>query len=245
MRDTDPDYRVLNLATSTFNDSRTSYFHKSVGGYSPAKLRRYQDIIDTYLGNSINMNVLNMLNVRYVIIPSEEAAPQVQMNPEAFGNCWFVDSIVWTDTPDDEIRLIGDGDLRSCAYIEKSWQEQLADSKAYCNLVDSTSYIYLDEYKNPGYLVYKSSSSAPHLAVFSEVYYKTWKAYIDGKEVPLLRANYLLRALPVPAGEHHIELRCVDEVILASAKISLVSSVLVGLLMLLLLGVIIYKKVKE
>lgn len=245
MRDTDPDYRVLNLATSTFNDSRTSYFHKSVGGYSPAKLRRYQDIIDTYLGNSINMNVLNMLNVRYVIIPSEEGATQVQMNPEAFGNCWFADSIVWTDTPDDEIRLIGDGDLRSCAYIEKSWQEQLADSKAYCNLVDSTSYIYLDEYKNPGHLVYKSSSSAPHLAVFSEVYYKTWKAYIDGKEVPLLRANYLLRALPVPAGEHHIELRCVDEVILASAKISLVSSVLVGLLMLLLLGVIIYKKVKE
>lgn len=245
MRDTDLDYRVLNLATSTFNDSRTSYFHKSVGGYSPAKLRRYQDIIDTYLVNSINMNVLNMLNVRYVIIPSEEGAPQVQMNPEAFGNCWFVDSIVWSDTPDDEIRSIGDGDLHSCAYIEKSWQEQFANSREYCNPVDSASYIVLDDYKNPGHLVYKSSSSAPHLALFSEVYYKTWKAYIDGKEVPLLRANYLLRALPVPAGEHDIELRCVDEVILSSAKISLISSVLVGLLILLLSGIIIYKKVKE
>ncbi len=245
MRDTDPDYRVLNLATSTFNDSRTSYFHKSVGGYSPAKLRRYQDIIDTYLGNSINMNVLNMLNVRYVIIPSEEGAPQVQMNPEAYGNCWFVDSIVWSDTPDDEIRSIGDGDLRSCAYIEKSWQEQFANSREYCNPVDSASYIVLDEYKNPGHITYKSSSAAAHLALFSEVYYKTWKAYIDGKEVPLLRANYLLRALPVPAGEHDIELRCVDEVILSSAKISLISSVLVGLLILLLSGTIIYKKVKE
>ena len=245
MRDTDPDYRVLNLATSTFNDSRTSYFHKSVGGYSPAKLRRYQDIIDTYLGNSINMNVLNMLNVRYVIVPSEEGAPQVQMNPEAYGNCWFVDSIVWSDTPDDEIRSIGDGDLRSCAYIEKSWQEQFANSREYCNPVDSASYIVLDEYKNPGHITYKSSSAAAHLALFSEVYYKTWKAYIDGKEVPLLRANYLLRALPVPAGEHDIELRCVDEVILSSAKISLISSVLVGLLILLLSGTIIYKKVKE
>ena len=245
MRDTDPDYRVLNLATSTFNDSRTSYFHKSVGGYSPAKLRRYQDIIDTYLGNSINMNVLNMLNVRYVIVPSEEGAPQVQMNPEAYGNCWFVDSIVWSDTPDDEIRSIGDGDLRSCVYIEKSWQEQFANSREYCNPVDSASYIVLDEYKNPGHITYKSSSAAAHLALFSEVYYKTWKAYIDGKEVPLLRANYLLRALPVPAGEHDIELRCVDEVILSSAKISLISSVLVGLLILLLSGTIIYKKVKE
>ncbi len=245
MRDTDPDYRVLNLATSTFNDSRTSYFHKSVGGYSPAKLRRYQDIIDTYFSSSLNMNILNMFNVRYVIVPSEEGAPQVQMNPGAYGNCWFVDSIVWEDTPDDEILSIGDGDLLSCAYIEKCWQEQFADSKDYCNPVDSASYIVLDEYKNPGCITYKSSSSSAHLAVFSEVYYKTWKAYIDGKEVPLLRADYLLRALPVPAGEHDIELRCVDEVILKSAKVSLVSSLLVGALMLLLAGVIIYKKVKE
>ena len=245
MRDTHPDYRVLNLATSTFNDSRTSYFHKSVGGYSPAKLRRYQDIIDTYFSRDLNMNVLNMLNVRYVIIPSEEGGPQVQMNPEAYGNCWFVDSIAWTSTPDDEIQAIGDGDLLSCAYIEKSWQQQFTHSNEYCNPVDSASYIVLDEYRNPGHITYKSNAQAAHLAVFSEVYYKTWKAYIDGKEVPLLRANYLLRALPVPAGEHKIELRCVDKVILTSAKISLISSLLVGLLMLLLAGVLIYKKVKE
>lgn len=244
LRDTDPNYRVLNLATSTFNDSRTSYFHKSVGGYSPAKLRRYQDIIDTYFGSDLNMNILNMFNVRYVILPSEDGAPQVQVNQGAYGNCWFVDSIAWTDTPDEEIIAIGDGDLLSCVYIEKDWQQQFVDSEAYCNPVDSASYIVLDEYKNPGHITYKSSSSVAHLAVFSEVYYKTWKAYIDGKEVPLLRANYLLRALPVPAGEHSIELRCVDEVILASGRISLVSSLLVGAIMLLLAGVIVYKKVK-
>ena len=167
------------------------------------------------------------------------------MNPGAFGNCWFVDTIVWADTPDDEIRMIGEGDLLSCAFIEKSWQEQFNGSKEFCNPVDSASYIVLDEYKNPGHITYKSNAQAAHLAVFSEVYYKTWKAYIDGKEVPLLRANYLLRALPVPAGEHSIELRCVDEVILASAKISFISSLLVGALILLLAGALVYKKVKE
>lgn len=245
LRDTTPGYRVLNLATSTFNDSRTSYFHRSVGGYSPAKLRRYQDIIDTYFTSSLNMNVLNMLNVRYVIMSGEDGGQQVQRNPDAFGNCWFVEDIEWTATPDEEIAAIGNGDLLSCAYIEKCWQEKLPAADSYCNPVDSASYIRLDEFKNPGHIVYSSSSSAPHLAIFSEVYYKTWKAYIDGEEVPLLRANYLLRALPVPAGDHKIELRCVDEVILASSKISFASSLLVGLLLLLLAGAVVYKKVKN
>lgn len=245
LQDKDPDYRVLNLTTSTFNDSRTSYFHKSVGGYSPAKLRRYQDIIDAYFSGGVNMNILNMLNVRYVVMPTESGAPQVQRNAEAFGNCWFVDSIAWADTPDEEIAAIGSGDLRACAYIEKSWQSQLPDYNSYCNPVNAADRIVLDEYKNPGHITYKSSATAAHLAIFSEVFYKTWKAYIDGKEVPLLRANYLLRALPVPAGTHTIELRCVDEVILASAQISLISSLLVGLLLLSLAGVIIYKKAKK
>ncbi len=245
LRDTHPDYRVLNTTTSTFNDSRTSYFHKSVGGYSPAKLRRYQDIIDRYFAGGINMNIINMLNVRYVIVPDEEGGTAVQKNPEAFGNCWFVDDIVWAETPDEEIVAIGDADLLSTAFIEKSWQDKFVDSKAYCNPVDSTAFIMLDEYKNPGHITYKSYSPTPQLALFSEVYYKTWKAYIDGEEVPLLRADYLLRALPVPAGEHDIELRCVDEVILKSAGISMVSSWLVGAVLLLLAGIIIYKRTKK
>lgn len=245
MRDTDPDYRVLNLATSTFNDSRTSYFHKSVGGYNPAKLRRYQDIIDHYFVGNLNMNILNMLNVRYVIMPGEDEASQVQYNSGAFGNCWFVDSVLWTSGPDEEIIAIGKGDLLSSAFVEKSWEEKLPDWADYCHPVDSSAFITLDEYRNPGYLIYKSCSPTPQIAVFSEVYYKTWKAYVDGKEVPLLRANYLLRAVPVPAGEHIVELRCVDEIILVSSKISLVASIAVGVILVILLGAILYKKIKN
>ena len=245
MRDTHPNYRVLNLASSTFNDSRTSYFHKSVGGYSPAKLRRYQDIIDNYFSGSINMNIINMLNVRYVIVPDENGTPRVEANPDAMGNCWFVDEIAWVDTPDDEIAAIGDADLRATAFMEKSWQGKFADSEKYNHPADSSAFIDMVELVNPGCIKYISYSPVPQLAVFSEVYYKTWKAYIDGEEVPLLRADYLLRALPVPAGEHEIELRCVDEVILASAKISLVSSIVVAAILLTLLGVIIYRNRKK
>ena len=244
LRDTHPNYRVLNLAASTFNDSRTSYFHKSVGGYSPAKLRRYQDIIDNYFNGSINMNILNMLNVRYIIVPDENDVPQVQANPDAMGNCWFVDSIVWVDTPDEEIAAIGDGDLRSTAFIEDSWKDKFPAYSDYCNPVDSTAVIDMQEYVNPGVIRYRSYSPTPQLAIFSEVYYKTWKAYVDGKEVPLLRADYLLRALPLPAGEHEIELRCVDEVIIASSKISFASSLAVALILLAMLSYIIYKSVK-
>ncbi len=245
LRDKHPDYRVLNLTSSTFNDSRTSYFHKSVGGYSPAKLRRYQDIIDRYFSGNINMNVINMLNVRYLIVPGEEGAALVQRNPEAYGNCWFVDKVTFVDSPDEEIAAIGTGNLLDEAFIEKTWKEKFADSEACNHPGDSADYIVLDEYKNPGHLTYKSSAQAPRLALFSEVYYKTWKAYIDGEEVPLLRADYILRALPVPAGEHSIELRCVDEVIIASSRISLYSSVLVAMIILSLAGVAFYRKRKK
>lgn len=245
LRDKHPDYRVLNLTSSTFNDSRTSYFHKSIGGYSPAKLRRYQDIIDRYFSGNINMNIINMLNVRYFIVPGEENAPLVQRNPEAYGNSWFVDKVTFVDTPDEEIAAIGTGNLLKEAFIEKTWKEKFADSEAYCHPGDSADYIVLGEYKNPGHIVYKSSSQASRLAIFSEVYYKTWKAYIDGEEVPLLRADYILRALPVPAGEHCIELRCVDDVIIASSRISLASSILVAVVILSLVGFALYKKRKE
>ena len=245
MRDKHPNYRVLNTTTSTFNDSRTSYFHKSVGGYSPAKLRRYQDVIDRYFGSGINMNIVNMLNVRYVIVQGEDGAAEVCKNPGAFGNCWFVDYIRWTATPDEEIAAIGDADLLSTAFVEEAWRESLAGGDEYCHPVDSSAFIYMNEYKNPGHITYKSYSPTPQLALFSEVYYKTWKAYIDGEEVPLVRANYLLRAVPVPAGEHSIELRCVDEVIIASSNIALCSSWLVGIIMLLLAGAVARRRVKK
>ncbi len=244
LKDKDPNYRVLNLAANTFNESYTSYFHKSVGGYSPAKLRRYQDIIEYYFSESLNMDVVNMLNVRYFIVPTDKGNV-VQRNPSAMGNCWFVDRIEWVDSPDSEIRALESFNPYDAAFVDKEWMGCFDDAQAYDNKVDTASYIRMVEYKNPGNIIYESSSHAAHLALFSEVYYKTWKAYIDGKEVKPIRANYILRALPIPAGKHKIEFRCVDELMIESAKWSLYGSILVGIVLLLIVGVLIYKRLKN
>lgn len=234
MADTDPDYRVLNLASNTFNESRTSYFHKSVGGYSPAKLRRYQDIIDYYLSGRINMNVLNMLNTRYVITQQG-----VQYNPEAFGNAWFVNSVKWVNSPNEEIEAIGDADLKAVAFIDTCWQNKVQGALT----MTQPAKIELTRYANPGNLFYESESAEDGLAVFSEVYYKTWKAFIDGQEVPVLRANYILRALEVPAGKHTIEFRCEDDLLKQTQIISLIASCVIVLVVLLLL--IFRKKIEK
>ncbi|MEE1254205.1 MAG: hypothetical protein UHJ11_04040 [Paludibacteraceae bacterium] len=226
LADKDPNYRVLNLTTSTFNDAQTSYFHKSVGGYSPAKLRRYQDIIDHYFAGNINMNVLNMLNTRYVITPQG-----VQYNPEAFGNAWFVQNIDWVNNPNEEIAAIGNIDLLQKAVIDTCWRTKVSDGLA----MTQPASIRLTNYANPGNLFYESESSEDGLAVFSEVYYKTWKAFIDGKEVPVVRANYILRAIEVPAGKHTIEFRCEDDLLLETQIVSTIASCLVVLVIILLL----------
>ena len=226
LTDTDPNYRVLNLTTSTFNDAQTSYFHKSVGGYSPAKLRRYQDIIDYYFAGNINMNVLNMLNTRYVITQQG-----VQYNPEAFGNAWFVQDIDWVNNPNEEIAAIGNIDLLQKAVIDTCWRTKVSEGLA----MTQPASIRLTNYANPGNLFYESESTEDGLAVFSEVYYKTWKAFIDGKEVPVLRANYILRAIEVPAGKHIIEFRCEDDLLLDTQIVSTIASCLVVLVIILLL----------
>lgn len=225
LADKDPDYRVLNLASNTFNESRTSYYHKSVGGYSPAKLRRYQDIIDYYFSSRINMNVLNMLNTRYVITQQG-----VQRNPEAFGNAWFVRGIEWVNTPNEEIEKIGDADLKAVAFVDTCWQSKVKGELA----MIQPGKIMLTRYANPGNLFYESESAEAGLAVFSEVYYKTWRAFIDGEEVPVLRANYILRALEIPAGKHQIEFRCEDQLLMKMQIVSIVASILVVLIIILL-----------
>lgn len=225
LQDKDPDYRVLNLASNTFNESRTSYFHKSVGGYSPAKLRRYQDVIDYYLSGRINMNVLNMLNTRYVITQQG-----VQRNPEAFGNAWFVRAVEWVNTPNEEIEKIGDADLRTVAFVDTCWQSKVKGKIA----MTQPASIMLTRYANPGNLFYESESVEAGLAVFSEIYYKTWRAFIDGEEVPVLRANYILRAIEVPAGKHQIEFRCEDRLLETTQWLSILTSCLVVLVILLL-----------
>ena len=236
LADTDPDYRVLNLASNTFNESRTSYYHKSIGGYSPAKLRRYQDIIDYYLSGRLNMNVLNMLNTRYVITKQG-----VQYNPEAFGNAWFVKDVQWVNSPNEEIEAIGEGDLRNVAYVDTCWRSQVKGAVS----MKQPASIVLTDYANPGNLFYESESEEDGLAVFSEVYYKTWKAFIDGEEVPVLRANYILRAIEIPEGKHQIEFRCKDELLAKTQWISIVASLIVLLLLISGIGYLVYSSIKK
>ncbi|MDR0574928.1 MAG: hypothetical protein LBG96_13045 [Tannerella sp.] len=245
LQDKDPDYRVLNLTSSTFQESRTSFFHKSVGGYSPVKLRRYQDIIDYHFAGAINMNILNMLNARYVIVPAQQGRQVVQMNPEALGNAWFVNELKWMDSPDQEIVALKDFNPAQTAIINKEWQSTLKGWESLQHEKDSTASIRLTNYANPGNIFYESSSTMPRLAVFSEVFYKTWHAYIDGQEVPLIRVNYILRGLEVPAGNHHIEFKCIDDVYLQGANISKISSIIVGLIILCLSGFIIRTSTKK
>ena len=233
LADKDPNFRVFNLTSSTFNDSRTSYFHKSIGGYSPVKLRRYQDIIDHFFsGSNLNMSIINMLNVRYLIVPGKNGEQQVQRNPQALGNCWFADRVEFVDSPDEEIKAISNFIPTEVAYIDKEWEKSLPAMQEYSNSADSTDYIRMTEYRNPGNIIYESSSKNPRFAVFSEVFYKTWRAYIDGKEVTPVRTDYILRGLPIPAGKHKVEFLCVDEVMTGSAKVSLYGSVFVGIVIL-------------
>lgn len=234
----DPHYRVFNLTdhNGPFNEAFTSYKHKSIGGYSPAKLARYQDIIERYL-SKLNMNVISMLNTRFFITPDG-----VQENYDAFGNCWLVDNIEWVNNAKEEIAAIENVN-KETAYIDKAWLKDIENPEQYNNAAPGI--ITMTEYRNPGNIIYKSGSTAPKMAVFSEVYYKTWKAYIDGEEVTPVRANYVLRALPIPAGEHTIEFKCIDELMIKSHNWSTYMSIVVGIAMLAIIALGIYRRMKK
>ena len=198
----DEDYRVLNLATNTFNDSKPAAFHHQVGGYSAVKMRRYQDIIDFYLSRHINMNVLNMLNARYIVVQGG----QVQRNSKALGNCWFVQDIKCVTNANEEILALNDFNPVTTAIINTE-EFTLPTSES---AIDSNDRIVMDHQRpyNPDHLKYISHSTDEQLAVFSEIYYEPdWRAYIDGKPAEYIRANYILRAMVIPAGDHVVEFR--------------------------------------
>ncbi len=209
MADPEPGFRVLNTE-NPFNEALTSYFHRSVGGYHGAKLRRYQDVIDRYL-SKLDLGALNMLNTKYfIIVDPETGERQVELNPDANGAAWFVENVIFVDGAREELDALGTIDNKHQAVVDKRFSSQnLRDNHS---LSDSTKFIVestisLVEYR-PNYLKYNSVSENEGLVVFSEIYYdKGWKAYIDGKETPYIRADYLLRAMVVPAGEHTIEWR--------------------------------------
>lgn len=235
LQDTDPNYRVLNLALNTFNDATTSYFHKSVGGYSAAKMQRYQDIIDYHFARGLNMDVLNMLNTKYFIVANKQQGgqPMAQLNREALGNAWFVDSIKWVNNPNEEIEALYDFDPLKIAFIDTVWKSKLDNLSALQGVGDGL--IKFIKFENPGYLIYESNNDKAQLAVFSEVFYKTWKAYIDGEEVPVVRVNYILRGLAIPEGKHTIEFKCIDEIYEKGGIVSVISTILIISTILLLL----------
>ena len=196
LKDKSLDYRVLNLNTNTFNDSRTSYRLKSIGGYSAAKLRRYQDLIDEHI-SKMNWNVLNMLNTKYIVTQQG-----VYPNPDAMGNAWFVNEIQFVPTPDDESAALNTLDLHRTAVADEKFRKVLT-CKAIPNETDE---ITLTSYQ-PNELVYHTSAVNDRVAVFSEIYYpEGWHMTIDGEEQEIGRVDYVLRAAIIPAGEHTIRM---------------------------------------
>ena len=231
--DKDPNFRVFNTTVNTFNDASTSYFHKSIGGYHGAKLRRYQELIDSYISKG-NMNVLNMLNTKYFIVKSEQG-PRAQQNRNVLGNAWFVSEIIKAENSDKEIELLGQIDLSNQAVVDVRYiTPQILT-------YDSTSKIQQTFYK-ANHISYESNTTSIQFAVFSEIFYdKGWNAYIDGKLTSHVRANYVLRGLEIPSGKHKIDFKFEPSTYLIGEKVSLASS---GILILLLLFVG-YKEYKK
>ena len=200
LQDPEPHFRVLNLTTNTYNDARTSYYLESIGGYSAAKLRRYQDLIDEHL-SKMHMPVIDMLNTKYIISTDEDGGPKPFYNPNAMGHAWFVSQINVVDNANQESDALNIVDLREVAVIDKAF------SSAVDNLtpgIAEDAEITLTNY-SPKSIDYTVKSSQPGTVVFSEIYYPYgWKATLDGQKADYFRADYLLRAMNVPAGEHTI-----------------------------------------
>lgn len=227
LEDKDLSYRVFNIAGNPFNDSRTSYFHKSIGGYHGAKLRRYQEVIESQFSNGINVQVLNMLNTRYFIAPSENGRPIVQRNVSALGNAWFVDTLIMAKNADEELQKLGEINTSTTAVVDQRFAEL---TKNWSQSKDSLSNIKLVEYK-PDYLKYEVDAQQNKLLVFSEIYYpKYWKSTIDGQEAAHFRANYILRSMIVPKGKHIIEFKFEPDSWNLAEQISFWSSIFIGLL---------------
>ena len=222
LRDTSLDYRVLNLASNTFNENETSYYHKSIGGYHAAKLRRYQEMIEAYInpemqrlfsavseagGDMTQVNgdsicpVLNMLNTKYFILPLQGGQTVPIQNPYVYGNGWFVDQITYVDNANKEIETVGKIDLRHQAVADAKFKTQLGEAA----VQDTASIVKITSYE-PNRLTYDVNSGKGGVLVFSEIYYPGWTATVDGEAVELGRVNYILRAINIKPGQHQVEL---------------------------------------
>ena len=251
LRDQTLDYRVLNLASNTFNENETSYYHKSIGGYHAAKLRRYQEMIEQYInpemqalfgavseaaGDMTQVNgdsicpVLNMLNTRYFIFPLEGGQTVPIQNPYAYGNAWFVDKLDYVNNANEEMAAVGKIDLRHQAVADVKFKAQLGEAVEQ----DTASVVTITSYE-PNRLTYDVNSGKGGVLVFSEIYYPEWTATVDGQPVELGRVDYLLRAIQIQPGKHQVELSFFPKSVITTETIAYVAIVL---LILTLLGTI-------
>lgn len=243
-------YRVMNLAVNTFNDNSTSTYHKSIGGYHAAKLRRYQELIEAHIasesakaqnavanagGDMTQVNgdslypVLNMLNMKYLILPLKDNGRIPILNPYANGNAWFVDNVKYVDNADDELAMLGSINTKQVAVANKSFQNILGEAKA-----DSTAIATLTAYE-ANELGYDVESKQGGVLVFSEIYYPGWTATVDGNEVEIARVNYVLRAIKMDGGKHHVVLKFDPQSVHTTDTIAYIALIL---LVIMLIGAI-------
>ena len=260
-RDKALDYRVLNLASNTFNENETSYYHKSIGGYHPAKLRRYQEMIDAHIapemqktmkavaeagGDMTKVNgdsifpVLNMLNAKYFIMPLQGGQTVPVQNPYAYGNAWFVDEVKYVNNANEEIEGVGKVNLRHVAVADAKFKEQLNQSVKQ----DDTSVVKMTAYK-PNNLTYEVKSSKGGVIVFSEIYYPGWSATVDGEPVELGRVDYILRALNVKPGNHKVVLDFHPQSLKNTETVAYVGYGVLVLLIIIGIGVEVKKRKKN
>ena len=255
LEDKSLDYRVLNFSSNTFNENETSYFHKSIGGYHAAKLRRYQEVIEARISPEMNaamkaiaeaagdmsavdgnklFPVINMLNTKYFIMPLQGGANAPLPNPYAYGNAWFVDKVSYVNNANEELSALGTTDLRHTAVVDKAFSDVLGQSKAN----DSTATVRLEKYE-PNKLEYSVSSKNGGVVVFSEIYYPGWNATVDGVEVPVGRANYILRAISVKPGSHKVVLDFHPKSVSVTETIAYIAT---AILMLMFVAIVIVKR---
>jgi hypothetical protein len=235
LRDPDPYYRVLDLTRDPYNDAMPAYFHKCVGGYHPAKMEMYQDLIDRQLSRGFNSAVLNMLNTKYIIFGGQKSAPGIMPNRTACGNAWFVDEVKWANTADDEMNGLNAPQLQDTVIMPNPFEPKKTavmrttfkdEMGSYAFGKDSSAYVKLTKYGLDD-LYFTSRNTKDGLAVFSDIYYsKGWKAYVDGKETPIMKADYVLRAIKIPAGNHNIEFHFKPASFYNGQKVAMISSIL-------------------
>ncbi len=225
LKDPDIFYRVHDVTADPFNSAMASYYHHTIGGYSPAKFQRYQDLIDRYISKG-NKNVFDMLNTKYFIFTDEKKNPVAQPNPGAMGNAWFVQNISIVNTNKEELESLDTSNLRQTAFINKEWSKEIEGYQPQAGgTITMTNYA-------PDDITYQSLSPSAGLAVFSQIWYgpdKGWQAYIDGVKAPHFRADYVLRSMKIPAGTHEIRFKFSPRSYHIGEMISLIFSLLIVL----------------